>query len=127
MGTPGLLGFFILGRRRSTYNHCDGYPEGLGRDIVDFILSLTPEDYSTMARLVTEITWVEWRSKPSPELQERYQKLGFTDLSVSHQSSEEWYCILHKMQGAIWTQPYARIKWVFYENMSLFPLHLHYG
>ena len=54
-----------------------------------------------MARLVAEITWVEWRSKPSPELQERYQKVGFADLSVSHQSSEEWYCILRKTQGAI--------------------------
>jgi len=42
-----------------------------------------PEDYSIMARLVPEITWVDWRSKPSLELQERYQKSGIADLSVN--------------------------------------------
>ena len=101
MGTRGLLGFIILGQRHSAYKQYDSYPDGLGRDIVDFILSLTPEDYSTMARLVAEITWVEWRSKPSPELQERYQKSGFADLNVSKQSPEDWYCLLRKTQGAV--------------------------
>ena len=101
MGTCGLLGFIILGRRHSAYNHYDSYPDGLGRGIVDFILSLTPEDYFTMARLVAEMTWVEWCSKPSPELQERYQQSGFADLSVNNQSLEDWYCLLRKAQGAV--------------------------
>jgi hypothetical protein len=100
MGTRGLLGFIILGQRYATYNHWDSYPEGLGKDIVNFILGLTPEDYTAMARLVAEITWVDSESAPSPELQERYQKLGFADLSVSNRSLEEWYCLLRKTQGA---------------------------
>ena len=100
MGTRGLLGFITLGQRHSAHNYYYSYPKGLGKDIVDFILSLTPEDFSTMARLVAEITWVEWRSKPSPELQERYQKSGFADLNVSKQSPEDWYCLLRKTQGA---------------------------
>jgi len=100
MGTAGVLGFIILGQRYATYNHWDSYPEGLGKDIVEFILSLTPEDYTTMAQLVTELTWVDSESTPSPELQERYQKLGFTDLSVSSRSPKEWYCLLRKTQGA---------------------------
>ena len=53
-----------------------------------------------MACLVAQITWVEWDSKPSLELQERYQMLGFADLSVDKQSPEDWYCLLYKMQGA---------------------------
>ena len=89
MGTCGLLGFIILGQRYATYNHWDSYPNGLGKNIVEFILSLTPEDYNTMALLVTQITWVDSESTPSPELQERYQKLGFADLSVSSCSPEE--------------------------------------
>ena len=100
MGTRGLLGFIILGQRYATYNHWDSYPNGLGKNIVEFILSLTPEDYNTMALLVTQITWVDSESTLSPELQERYQKSGFADLSVSSCSPEEWYCLLRKTQGA---------------------------
>jgi len=101
MGTRGLLGFIILGQRHSAYKQYDSYPEGLGKDIVDFILGLTPEEYSTMARLVAELTWVPWRSKASLELQARYQQLGYADLNVSGQSLEDWYCLLRQTQGAV--------------------------
>jgi len=97
MSTHGLLGFIILGLRHGAYNHWGSYPEELGRYIVEFILSLTPEDYATMARLVTEITWVDSESKPSPELQERYQKVGIADAGGF---LEEWEGLLYKMQGA---------------------------
>ena len=103
MGTHGLLGFIIRGQRHSAYTHYDGYPEGLGKGIVEFILNLTPEDYATMARLVADITWVDdWHSTPSPELQARYQKLGFTaDLSIIDSPLSpnlEWYHVLRKVQ-----------------------------
>jgi hypothetical protein len=91
------LGFIILGQRHSAFNLDDSYPEGLGKDVVDFILSLTPEDYPTMARLIAEITWVDSESTPSPELQEHYQKLGFTARRVSYRSPEDWYCLLRKV------------------------------
>jgi len=100
MGTRGLLGFIILGQRHAAYNHWDSYPDCLGMDIVKFISSLTPEDYATMAHLVAGITWVDSESKPSPELQERYRDLGFSDTRVSNQSLEDWYCLLRKTQGA---------------------------
>ncbi|KIM38707.1 hypothetical protein M413DRAFT_447659 [Hebeloma cylindrosporum] len=100
MGTRGLLGFIIRGQRHAAYNHWDSYPDGLGKAIVEFILSLTPEEYATMARLVAEITWVDLDSKPSPELQAHYQSLGFSDTGVSNQTLEDWYCLLRKMQGA---------------------------
>jgi len=50
-----------------------------------------------MACCVAEITWVDSESKPSPEMQEHYQKLGFSELECNQ---EEWYFLLHKMQGA---------------------------
>jgi hypothetical protein len=56
MGTRGLLGLIIQAQRHATYNHFDSYPKGLGSAIVQFILSLKPEDYAKMDALVREIT-----------------------------------------------------------------------
>jgi hypothetical protein len=98
MGTRGLFGFIILGQRHAAYNNCDSYPDYLGKHIVKFILSLTPEDYATMARLVADITWVDSESKASPELQERYHKLGFSDTRYTDGGLEEWCGLLFKMQ-----------------------------
>jgi hypothetical protein len=56
MGTRGLLGFIIQARRHGIYNHWDSYPSALGKIMVDFLLSLKPEDYAKMDALVKEIT-----------------------------------------------------------------------
>lgn len=40
MGTRGLLGFIIAGRRRASYNQFDSYPSGLGAQVAKFILGL---------------------------------------------------------------------------------------
>lgn len=56
MGTRGLLGLIIKGKRHGAYNHFDSYPSGLGQDIVAFLLSLTEEDIKNMAARVAEIT-----------------------------------------------------------------------
>jgi hypothetical protein len=37
---------------------------------------------------------------PVEELQIRYSVAGFADLGVSHQSSNDWYCLLRNVQGA---------------------------
>ena len=88
MGTHGLLCFIILGQCYAAYNQWDSYPDGLGKDVINFILGLTPEEYVTMACLVAKITWVDYKSTPSPKLQEHYQMLDFADLSVSNKSLE---------------------------------------
>jgi len=67
MGTRGLLGFIILGVRHAAINHFSSYPAHLGENIVKFVSTLKPEDHATMARCVAEITWVDFRSKPSLE------------------------------------------------------------
>ncbi|KDR84333.1 hypothetical protein GALMADRAFT_237119 [Galerina marginata CBS 339.88] len=100
MGTRGLIGFIIRGQRHGSYNHGDSYPSHLGKYIKEFILSLTPEEYDTMARLVNEIIWFDPTSTPSPELQDRYQRAGFADLRVSEKRLSDWYCLLYKTQGA---------------------------
>lgn len=50
MGTRGLIGFIFKGQRRACYNHFDSYHEGLGVDVILFILSLTPEEIDLMAK-----------------------------------------------------------------------------
>lgn len=37
MGTRGLYGFRKNGVDKTTYNHFDSYPDGLGADVVNFI------------------------------------------------------------------------------------------
>ncbi|KDR70121.1 hypothetical protein GALMADRAFT_254952 [Galerina marginata CBS 339.88] len=102
MGTRGLLGFIIRSsQRHAAYNHFDSYPTGLGKKIVEFILSLTTEEYDIMARLVSEITWVEYESTPSLDLQERYQNAGFANITYYHDgTASKWHCLLHNTQGA---------------------------
>jgi len=56
MGTRGLLGLIIQGKRHGSYNHLDSYPTGLGLAIVKFLLSLQLSDYADMAVRVQEIT-----------------------------------------------------------------------
>ena len=56
MGTRGLLGFILRGKRHAAYNHWDSYPNGLGKDIVAFILSLSDEDIALIIRNISEIT-----------------------------------------------------------------------
>ncbi|CAA7262423.1 unnamed protein product [Cyclocybe aegerita] len=92
MGTRGLLGFIIGAQCHATYNHYDSYPEALGKQTVAFLLSLKGrEDYKKTAGL-----WVDERSTPSPELQRKYSKLGFSNLQVSNGRLDDWYCLLHK-------------------------------
>ena len=49
MGTRGLIGFITQAARHACYNNNDSYPDDLGQRMVDFILSLTPEQIVTMA------------------------------------------------------------------------------
>lgn len=56
MGTRGLIGFIIKGVRKGAYNHFDSYPEGLGNDIVKFILALRKEDIIKMQTLVEAVS-----------------------------------------------------------------------
>jgi hypothetical protein len=55
MGTRGLLGFIIRGQRFGTFTKFDAYPGGLGRWIVEFILSLSEEQIGEMAQRVREV------------------------------------------------------------------------
>ena len=66
-----------------------------------------------MARRVAGITWVDANVKPSPKLQERYRKLGFSSrvwlLTCQQYGPSPRYCLLRETQGA--AALYAISKW----------------
>lgn len=55
MGTRGLLGFIIAGRRRASYNHFDSYPSGLGAQVAKFILGLKEGEKRAMLEHVRNV------------------------------------------------------------------------
>ena len=57
MGTHGLLGHIIRGKKKGTYNNKDSYPVGLGIFLVDFIKSLSNAQIDKMAKRVDDLIW----------------------------------------------------------------------
>lgn len=56
MGTRGLLGLIVRGKRRGTYNQFDSYPEGLGAAIAEFLAALTEEDRLRMIERLDQVS-----------------------------------------------------------------------
>lgn len=94
MGTRGAIGFRLNGKDKVSYNHFDSYPSGLGADVVEVLHKYTPFD---MRQVVAGIRLVQGDSKPTPEDIEACK--SWTDLGVSNQSTDDWYCLLRQAQG----------------------------
>ena len=58
MGTRGLLGFIIKGKKHGVYVQFDSYLEGLGVEIVQFLMLLNDEQYAQMAKRLQEVSHV---------------------------------------------------------------------
>ena len=98
MGTRGLYGFRKNNQDKTSYNHCDSYPEGLGVDILKFICNHSIEE---MNEFYDRIIMVDQRSNPTDEQKENCIKNGFVNLNVSNQSENDWYCLLRNLQGEL--------------------------
>lgn len=61
MGTRGLLGFIVAGKRFGSFNQYDSYPFGLGAEVVAFLLSLNNAQMSAMTDRVSKLEWVKAR------------------------------------------------------------------
>jgi hypothetical protein len=94
MGTRGAFGFRMDGQDKVMYNHFDSYPEGLGVDVLDF---LNTHDVNDMRTVFPLIKLVRDGDTPTPE--EKLACQQWTDLNVSSQSDDDWYCLLRDAQG----------------------------
>ena len=94
MGTRGIWGFTLDGQTKATYNHFDSYPSGLGEALIEAVSRQNPDELKTMVR---GLTLVDEQAKPGPDLKK--QLAEYTDLGVSLQTDDDWYCLLRHTQG----------------------------
>jgi len=94
MGTSGAYGFRIDDTDKVTYNHFDSYPEWLGKQVVAFIKAHSVDEMRSIAR---SIVLVNAKTKPTPEQVKECER--WTNITVSEQSTEDWYCLLREAQG----------------------------
>jgi len=93
MGTRGFWGVRHDGRMRTTYNHYDSYPTGLGVSMVEFIQST---DMATLGERVFALAEVHEGDSPSPEQMQALVEAG-TWMHVS--TGQDWYSALRGTQG----------------------------
>ena len=108
MGTRGIVGFRENGNDHLVYNHFDSYPDCLGQIMVDFArtkAAKNPTLYKEMASAMRDI------SGTTPTEIDIQRCKDFTDLGVSNQSTDDWYCLLRDTQG----DPEAILKCGLYE------------
>lgn len=100
MGTRGLFGFFYKGKYYVVYNHWDSYPKGLGAIIVKELKQAIEE--GRLEEWINLLIQIKIVDESIPPTAEEIEKLKiYADLKVSHQSYEDWYCLLRNCQGSL--------------------------
>jgi len=102
MGTRGALGYVgtIEGERltKVSYNHYDSYPSELGCRVVEYIQS---KNFGGIYNDFTSIELVDENAFPTKEQVKRCSLAETTNLEVSLQSEEDWYCLLRGAHGRL--------------------------
>ena len=96
MGTRGVYGIRKNGEDKLTYNHWDSYPDGLGRDILEFCSLVSVKNLN---RFWDKLILVNENDNPTPDQIEFCKKHGMCDFNVSSRSETDWYCLLRNLQG----------------------------
>lgn len=96
MGTRGTMAFRLDGELKSSYNHWDSYPTGLGNEMLEF-LRATANNRDDVLASIRDLTAVDPEIEPTPEQIDRLSR--FADLNVSSRQLTEWYVLLRGTQG----------------------------
>lgn len=105
MGTRGAYGFRIEGQDKLSYNHWDSYPSGLGEKLIKELgrskrAEETFSQWLTRLRTIAKtIVLVDNDTPPTAEEIKTLEK--WTDLTVSEQTVDDWYCLLREAQGVL--------------------------
>ena len=94
MSTRGLYGIRKNGVDKCTYNHCDSYPDWLGKEVLLFCNSHTKEELSKLFDL---IELVDKHSRPAPEQLKYYKESGYANSNLSFDAS--WDDVLFELEG----------------------------
>jgi hypothetical protein len=68
MGTRGIIGYVIRGKRVGSYNHFDCYPEGMGRAIMEFLMRLSTEEKARFKTNLDKVGRNRDSVSPTPRL-----------------------------------------------------------
>lgn len=97
MGTRGAFGVIIGEKEKIGYNQFDSYPEGCGIENLQWLRDADPVE---LKRLATEARVVsDELGKPTPE--DVKNLAATTDLGVSNQTTDDWYCLTREAHGHI--------------------------
>lgn len=100
MGTRGLIKLICRGKVIYVYNQFDSYPKGLGQNLVNelnTLLALYGKEW-----LIEKISSLRIVTDDDIPSNEDIDKLKlYTNLSVSNQSTSDWYCLLRETQGSL--------------------------
>ena len=106
MGTRGAFGVIIGEQEKIGYNQFDSYPEGRGIEQLQWVRQIVftkdysfPGDFSKFKTLAEECEVVDDSTKPTKREKEALR--GWTDLNVSEQSTDDWYCLTRDTHGSI--------------------------
>ena len=97
MSTRGLYGFRFNSKDKVAYNHCDSYPEGLGREVIDFCVNHSIEEMQELYQKITLV--MEDVDKPTPQQIKWAKDNNLFNGDVSSRSETDWYCLLRGIQG----------------------------
>lgn len=115
MGTRGFTGLVIDGVEKIGYQQYDSYPSGVGVQVLKELHELV-KDMDLFKEKARELQVVSNVAPPTADQIERLAE--FTDLGVSNQSTDDWYCVLRSTQGSI----REIVRAGFVEDHSNFPL-----
>lgn len=92
------MGLRVGGVDKLTYNHCDSYPDGLGRQMVDDIHELL-NDAAALRASAEALRMVADGSRATEEDVKRLKQ--FSDTDVSTRQLDDWYVLLRETQGSL--------------------------
>lgn len=93
MSTRGTYGFRKNGQDKLTYNHFDSYPDGLGRDVLQFCIDVSIND---MDKLYDHIELINNKIPPTKEQIKRCIECGY---STSDRNKQDWHILLGNLEG----------------------------
>jgi hypothetical protein len=96
MSTNGAVGFRLNNEDKISYNHCDSYPDGLGVDVVEFILK-NIDNIEKLKQKVSKIKLVQKTDTPTEKIIKKLEK--YSNFTVGDLSRYDWYGLLREAQG----------------------------